>query len=85
MTASPLQNDSTRSLIFKLFTEAADEDYIVARVAFQFGLPNQFSWSAQQAIEKYLKGALLLNGISVKKSRHNIVNLFSEIRKLAPD
>lgn len=40
-------------------------------------------WSSSQALEKYLKASLVLNGVSVKNSKHNIVRMFDELVKIA--
>ena len=61
-------------LVIKTFRDAADEDYLVARVSAELVLGNQFAWSAAQAIEKYSKCILILNGHSVKDLNHNILN-----------
>ncbi|HAX41123.1 MAG TPA: HEPN domain-containing protein [Bryobacteraceae bacterium] len=42
------------------FRDTADGDYISARLAFRAACYEQFLWSAQQAIEKYLKCILVL-------------------------
>ena len=85
MTGDPLNNPHTGGLIKLLFTDAADEDYLVARVSFRLGMANQFSWSAQQSLEKYLKGALLFNNIGVKSFKHELDKLLVEVRKIAGD
>ncbi len=54
------------------FRDMADGDYIAARMALRAGLMHQFLWSSQQAIEKYLKGILLLNRIPAPKVGHDI-------------
>ena len=38
-----------------IFRDTADEDYFFARVAWMNSNFRQFSWSASQAVEKYLK------------------------------
>jgi len=54
------------------FRDMADGDYIAARMACRAGLLPQFLWSAQQALEKYLKCILLLNRIPATKVGHNL-------------
>lgn len=49
-----------------IFRNQADFDYIAARSNFKLHLRQQFLWSSQQAIEKYLKAILLFNGHSAK-------------------
>lgn len=48
------------------FRKQADYDYIAARSNYRMELRQQFLWSAQQAIEKYLKAILLFNGKSAR-------------------
>lgn len=58
-----LLNDfATRS-----FRDVADEDYIVARLAFRARLIPQFLWGSLQALEKYLKCMLVLNRIPASR------------------
>lgn len=45
------------------FRDTADGDYITARLAFREECYEQFLWSAEQAIEKYLKCILVLRRI----------------------
>lgn len=54
------------------FRDVADYDYIAARMAYRVSLFPQFLWSGLQAVEKYLKGILLLNRIEAKKIRHDL-------------
>lgn len=49
-----------------IFRDEADADYIAARSNFRLQLRQQFLWSAQQALEKYLKSILLFNGKSAR-------------------
>ncbi len=70
-------NIFARELAWRLFRDAADQDYLVARWAASVGLSHQFFWSAEQAIEKYLKCALLQNGHKVASSNHDIIALFN--------
>lgn len=49
-----------------VFRDEADADYIAARSNFRLQLRQQFLWSAQQAVEKYLKAILLFNGKSAR-------------------
>lgn len=66
----------TKALIndfaIRSFRDTADGDYIAARMAFRVALLQQFFWSSQQAVEKYIKCILLLNRIPAKKMRHNL-------------
>jgi HEPN domain-containing protein len=71
-----------------VFRRQADYDYISARMNYRMQLRQQFLWSAQQALEKYLKAILLYNGKSAryylpkKEFGHNLVLLNQEVRKL---
>lgn len=49
-------------LIISHFRDPADEDYYFARLAWHERLPRQFFWSANQAIEKYLKCIFIRTG-----------------------
>ncbi len=50
----------------------ADRDYIAARMANRALLIPQFLWSAQQAVEKYIKYILLVHRIKATKVKHDI-------------
>ena len=58
---------------------------LLHRFSFRLGLGNQFGWSAQQAIEKYIKGALLLNGMNISELGHDLDRAFREIKNIAPE
>jgi HEPN domain-containing protein len=60
------------SFAIRSFRDVADQDYIVARLAYRVGLYSQFRWAALQAIEKYFKGILLLNRIKAKSIGHDL-------------
>jgi len=77
-----------------IFRKQADYDYISARMNYRLKLRQQFLWSGQQAIEKYLKAILLFNGKSAryyltpdtsmkKEFGHNLDALHSEVGKLS--
>ncbi len=59
---------------YRCFRDVADGDYIAARMAFKSELWVQYFWSAQQALEKYLKCILLLNRIESHNVGHRIQN-----------
>jgi hypothetical protein len=65
-------------VIYESFVVPADQDYLMSRLLAQKGLPRGFYWAAAQAIEKYLKAFLLLNGKSVLKgfNGHPLKKLF---------
>jgi HEPN domain-containing protein len=52
--------------------DAADADYLLARIAFRFELDPSFIWLAQQAVEKYLKLALVFHGGSAAGLLHHL-------------
>jgi len=72
------------------FREIADRDYIAARQSFRTGLYPQFLWSAEQAIEKYLKCILLFNKIPLVNEKgvaiavHNLKTLLDYFEKSKP-
>ena len=76
------------NLCYGIFLDPADEDYLTARYAWRSRLPNTFCWSAGQALEKYTKCALLINGKSAIFSHsflRDLRNLQSICRQLIPD
>lgn len=54
------------------FRDMADRDYLAARLALRAHLFPQALWSAQQALEKYLKYILLVNRIPASQIGHDI-------------
>jgi HEPN domain-containing protein len=56
----------------RCFRDAADGDYIAARLARRAKRFPQFLASAQQALEKYLKTILLLNRIPARNVGHDL-------------
>ena len=66
----------------RAFRDIADRDYLTARLACRADLIPQFLWSAQQAIEKYLKCILLLNRIRAKHVGHDINQALKLLEKL---
>lgn len=77
-------SDEQFDIVMDLYRDAADEDYAVARHSWKVGWVRQFAWSANQAIEKYLKAGCLLNGRSAKFS-HDWLDAFRSLSKLATD
>jgi HEPN domain-containing protein len=73
-----------------VFRKQADFDYVAARMNYRMCLRQQFLWSGQQAIEKYLKAILLYNGKSARfynqngrrKFGHDLVALNVEVNRL---
>lgn len=72
-------------LVHECFVKPADEDYLVARFAMMNRISRQFAWSAAQAVEKYCKAILILNGKSVAASRHDLSDLFKSVCEIAQD
>lgn len=68
-----------------MYRDAADEDYLIARFSARANLLYQFWWNAQQSIEKYLKAALLLNGVEVSSFGHKLVEMFQIARSFSGD
>jgi hypothetical protein len=60
------------SLVQECLLDMADRDYIAARLCWRTRLPEQFLWSAHQAVEKALKTILLLNDRSARGIKHDI-------------
>lgn len=69
--------------INRSFRDIADKDYIAARILYRAHLGPQFLWSAQQAVEKYLKGVLLYSNISTKKLAHDLENALRALGQIA--
>lgn len=70
-------------VIYESFVVPGDQDYLMSRLLAQKGLPRGFYWAAAQAIEKYLKAFLLMNGVSVKEFKfHPIKKLFEAANKI---
>lgn len=72
-----------------IFRNQGDCDYIAARSNFRLQLRQQFLWSAQQCIEKYLKAILLFNGRSAryvtntkKEYGHNLCLLVEAVKSI---
>ena len=73
------------NVVTHLFVNQADEDYILARFAYHNSMVRSFFSGAGQALEKYLKASLLLNGHSSKRYRHDLVKLFDKVASYAGD
>ena len=80
-TKSRLKNE----VVTHFFVNTADQDYILARISHHGDIVNGFFWAAGQAIEKYLKASLLLNGKSSKGYSHDLVKLFEAVNQYASD
>jgi hypothetical protein len=73
--------EKKRAIVYEVFVDTADSDYIVARWLYLNGMHRHFFWSACQAIEKYIKAILVINNLSVLKLKHNINKSFTELTK----
>ena len=79
------------NVVTQMFIDPADQNYVVARWAYHNGLFLDYFWNACQAIEKYLKGSLLLNEECLLRNNgknrygHNLCNLFSAVQRYADD
>lgn len=70
-------------VIYESFIVPGDQDYLMSRLLAQKGLPRGFYWAAAQAIEKYLKAFLLMNGKGVKGFKnHPIKALFDAASRI---
>ena len=70
-------------VIYESFVVPGDQDYLMSRLLAQKGLPRGFYWAAAQAIEKYLKAFLLMNGEDVKRFKaHPIKALFEAASRI---
>ena len=81
---SPESCVHTRSSIWRMFRDAADEDYLVARSAVKLGLIHQFCWSSQQCLEKYIKAILLLNSKPIVAS-HSLISMWDSCCEICGD
>lgn len=78
----------------EVFRDQADQDYISARSIWRLRFREQFLWASLQAMEKYLKGTLLFNGVSAryvdgsnagrkaKMFSHDLVKLLTAVKKI---
>ena len=78
-------NVPKNDVVTHLFVDTADQDYILARMSYHGQMVNGFFWAAGQAIERYLKASLLLNGKSSKGYNHDLVKLFEAVNQYASD
>jgi hypothetical protein len=65
-------------VIYESFVVPADQDYLMARFLAQKNLPRGFYWAAAQAVEKYFKAFLLMNGESVQRFTGHPLNALFE-------
>jgi HEPN domain-containing protein len=79
------QHAERHSIVKEMFIETADDNYILARTSFHENLNVDFFWLAVHCVEKYLKASLLLNKKDARGYDHNIVELYSGVKLLAPE
>jgi HEPN domain-containing protein len=78
---APTRHARINFAIIRCLRDTGDGDYIAARLAARHRLVPQFLWSAEQAIEKYLKGILTLNRIAVIDISHDISKALLRIQE----
>jgi len=80
----PPENARINQFATRCFRDTGDGDYITARLAMRAGLGANFLWSAQQAIEKYLKCILMLNRKNTADLSHDIDRALKRINTQLP-
>lgn len=75
----PPENALINHIAIRSFRDTGDGDYITARLAMRSRLSANFLWSAQQAVEKYLKCILMLNRRNTSDLSHNLNNALDRI------
>jgi hypothetical protein len=79
------EEESERAAIIRYtLIETADLNYLVARQAYWLRSGPDFWWLSLQAIEKYLKATLLLNGLGTKETGHDVVSLLRQATEAMP-
>ena len=68
----PTEHAKINQFAIRCFRDTGDADYIAARLAMRSRLAGPFLWSAEQAVEKYLKCILMLNRRKTNDLGHNI-------------
>lgn len=78
------QNNNNKKLAQEWFSRA-DDDLLFARAGFQeTNIAADACFLSHQAVEKYLKGVLVLNEIEPKKI-HSLTDLLNDCMKIIPD
>lgn len=80
----PTAHAKVNDVAIRCFRDIDDGDYIAARLAMRTRLGSQFLWSAEQAVEKYLKCILMLNRISTKDLVHDIERALQRVNTDLP-
>ncbi|WP_430450075.1 hypothetical protein [Rhodophyticola sp.] len=80
------------NIVYDMYRDTADQNYIVARWCFQRNLALDFLWNATHCLEKMMKAVLLLNGQSGIRAAgarqpygHDLERLLPEVSALAGD
>ena len=80
----PTDHARLNQFAIRCFRETGDADYIAARLAMRARLAGPFLWSAEQAVEKYLKCILMLNRRTTIKLGHDIKTALELINSELP-
>ena len=80
----PTEHAKINQFATRCFRDTGDADCIAARLAMRSRLAGPFLWSAEQAVEKYLKCILMLNRKETHDLSHNIVKAFNRINSTLP-
>ena len=72
-------------VIYDMFVETAEQNYVVARWCIQQQLDLDFLWNAAHCLEKMMKAVLLLNGRSSIKTPQNLSRYGHDLSKLFPE
>jgi len=68
----------------RMFVATADDNYILARIAFFNELDWDFFWLGLHALEKYFKATLLMNDRSAKIGGHDLLSLYRQTLEIDP-
>ena len=80
----PTEHANINQFAIRCFRDTGDADYIAARLAMRSRLAGPFLWSAEQAVEKYLKCILMLNRKKTNDLSHNIRKAIDRINNTLP-
>ena len=80
----PTEHALINDFAIRCFRDTGDCDYIAARLAMRARLAGQFMWSAEQALEKYLKCILMLNRKSTRDLSHDILSALNRVNDELP-
>lgn len=74
--------DSKTVFVRASLIKTADHNYVLSRQAFLRGMALDGLWLAAQAVEKYLKASLLLNGKDTRFYAHDLTELWKAHAKI---